>query len=48
MSDWSFGISLTIVGVSGTFLTLGILIVVIELTKKIFPLPGSKKDSVGR
>lgn len=39
MDNWSFGISMTVVGVGGTFLTIAILILTINLVKKIFPLP---------
>jgi hypothetical protein len=39
MDNWSFGISMTVVGIGGTFLTIAILIISINLVKKIFPLP---------
>jgi Na+-transporting methylmalonyl-CoA/oxaloacetate decarboxylase gamma subunit len=39
MENWSFGISMTVVGMGGTFLTLAILILVVNLIKKAFPLP---------
>jgi len=38
MDNWSFGITMTIVGVGGTFLTLWVLSVVMNLLKKAFPL----------
>ena len=38
MDNWSFGITMTIVGVGGTFLTLWLLSVVMNLLKKAFPL----------
>jgi Na+-transporting methylmalonyl-CoA/oxaloacetate decarboxylase gamma subunit len=38
MDKWSFGITMTIVGVGGTFLTLWVLSLVMDLLKKIFPL----------
>lgn len=38
MDNWSFGITLTIVGAGGTFVTLGVLIVVMHLIKKVFPV----------
>jgi len=41
MDKWSFGITMMIVGVGGTFLTLWILSLVMDLLKKIFPLEKS-------
>ena len=41
MDKWSFGITMMVVGVGGTFLTLWILSLVIDLLKKIFPLEKS-------
>jgi len=38
MDNFSFGITVTIVGVGGTFLTLWVLGLVVDLLKKIFPL----------
>ena len=38
MDKWTFGLTLTIVGVGGTFLTLWVMSLVIDLLKKIFPL----------
>ena len=37
MDKWSFGFTLMIVGIGGTFVTLAILIFAIEALKKIFP-----------
>jgi Na+-transporting methylmalonyl-CoA/oxaloacetate decarboxylase gamma subunit len=37
MDNWDFGITMTIVGVGGTFLTLWILSLVMSLLKKVFP-----------
>ncbi len=49
MDKWTFGLTLTLVGVGGTFLTLWILSLVMTLLKKIFPLSaedsGSQKKS---
>ena len=36
---WAFGLTMMIVGMGGTFLTLWILSLVMDLLKKIFPLP---------
>jgi len=38
MDNLSFGMTMTIVGVGGTFLTLWILALVVDLLKKIYPL----------
>jgi len=38
MDKWSFGLTMMIVGVGGTFVTLGVLTVVMNLLKKAFPL----------
>ncbi len=38
MDNLSFGMTMTIVGVGGTFLTLWILSLVVDLLKKFFPL----------
>ena len=38
MDNWTFGLTLLIVGVSGTFLTLWVLSLVIDGLKKLFPL----------
>lgn len=38
MDKWMFGLTMTTVGVGGTFLTLWILSLSIMLVKKIFPL----------
>jgi len=39
MDKWTFGITLTLVGVVGTFITLSILSLVIMALKKLFPPP---------
>ncbi|MEW6139825.1 MAG: OadG family protein [Thermodesulfobacteriota bacterium] len=38
MDTWSFGLTITIVGAGGTFVTLGVLIGIMSLLKKIFPV----------
>jgi hypothetical protein len=38
MDNLSFGTTMTVVGVGGTFLTLWILSLVVDLLKKIYPL----------
>lgn len=37
MKELEFGLIMTIVGMGGTFLTLGLLIASMHLIKKIFP-----------
>ena len=44
MDNWAFGLTMTIVGVGGTFLTLWVLSLVIDLLKKVFPLQEPKKE----
>jgi len=36
----TFGLTVLIVGISGTFVTLGILVIFIDLMKRIFPPEG--------
>jgi Na+-transporting methylmalonyl-CoA/oxaloacetate decarboxylase gamma subunit len=38
MDNLSFGLTMTVVGVGGTFLTLWVLSLVVDLLKKVFPL----------
>jgi hypothetical protein len=38
MDNLTFGLTMTVVGVSGTFLTLWVLSLVVDLLKKVFPL----------
>ncbi len=44
MDKWAFGLTVTVVGVGGTFLTLAILIWSIQLLKKLMPLPAGDSD----
>jgi Na+-transporting methylmalonyl-CoA/oxaloacetate decarboxylase gamma subunit len=37
-ANWTFGLTMMIVGMGGTFLTLWILGLVMDLLKKVFPL----------
>lgn len=45
MDKWDFGITMMIVGMGGTFLTLWILSLVVDLLKKIYPLSAEKPAS---
>ena len=49
MDKWTFGLTMTIVGVGGTFVTLWVLSLSVILLKKILPLSaedlGEKKKS---
>lgn len=38
MSDWAFGLTMTLVGMGGTLLTLWVLSLAMVLLKKIFPI----------
>jgi Na+-transporting methylmalonyl-CoA/oxaloacetate decarboxylase gamma subunit len=38
MDNWAFGITMTVVGVGGTFLTLWILSLVMSFLSKLFPV----------
>ena len=44
MDKWAFGLTMTVVGVGGTFLTLWVLSLVIDLLKKVFPLQEQKQE----
>ncbi len=37
-AKWTFGLTMMIVGMGGTFLTLWVLSLVMDLLKKIYPL----------
>ena len=39
MDIWTFGMTMTLLGMGGTFLTLTILIIFMSLLKKMFPVP---------
>lgn len=43
MDRWAFGITMTIVGVGGTFLTLWVLSLVVDLMKKLLPISAPEK-----
>jgi Na+-transporting methylmalonyl-CoA/oxaloacetate decarboxylase gamma subunit len=43
MDKWSFGLTLLVVGVAGTFLTLWVLGLAVEGLKKLFPLAPEEK-----
>ncbi len=45
MDNWSFGLTMTIVGIGGTFLTLGLLILITNIFKRLFP-PRSDRVSL--
>jgi hypothetical protein len=38
MDNWTFGITMLVVGMGGTVLTLWILSLIMSLLKKLFPL----------
>jgi hypothetical protein len=39
MDNWTFGITVTVVGMGGTLLTLWLVSLLTTLLKKLFPLP---------
>jgi len=43
MEIWVFGVTMTIVGMGGTFVTLGLIILAIEILKRVFPLDQRRK-----
>ncbi|MCX5862742.1 MAG: OadG-related small transporter subunit [Desulfomonile sp.] len=45
MDKWTFGIIMLIVGTGGTFLTLGLLILLTTVFKKVFPV-SNNSDSL--
>ena len=45
MDKWTFGITMMLVGVGGTFLTLWILGLVVDFMKKVFPLAVEEKGA---
>jgi hypothetical protein len=44
MNNWTFGLTMMIVGVGGTFLTLWVLSLVADLLKMIYPLRDDAAD----
>jgi Na+-transporting methylmalonyl-CoA/oxaloacetate decarboxylase gamma subunit len=38
MDNWTFGLTLLVVGMGGTLVALGLLAVMMNLLKKIFPV----------
>ena len=45
MDKWDFGLTMMIVGMGGTFVTLWLLSVVMDLLKKVFPLASKRVES---
>ncbi len=43
MDKWSFGLTMMVVGIAGTFVTLWVLGLVTDLLKKVFPLEPEEK-----
>jgi len=44
LDNWTFGITMLIVGMGGTLLTLWILSLIMSLLKKIFPYKREEKN----
>ena len=47
MDNISFGVTMTVVGMGGTFLTIGIIILGMNMLKIVFPLSKSPESSEG-
>lgn len=47
MDNISFGVTMTFVGMGGTFLTIGIIILGTNVLKRVFPLPKPSETSGG-
>ncbi len=47
MDNISFGVTMTLVGMGGTFLTIAIIIVGMNILKIVFPLPKPPESSEG-
>ncbi|MGO9570373.1 MAG: OadG-related small transporter subunit [Desulfomonilaceae bacterium] len=47
MDNLSFGVTMTVVGMGGTFLTIGIIILGMNMLKIVFPLSKSPESSEG-
>jgi hypothetical protein len=45
LDNWTFGITMLVVGMGGTVLTLWILSLIMSLLKKIFPLSKEGKSN---
>jgi hypothetical protein len=44
LDDWTFGITMTIVGAGGTLLTLWIIALTTRLLERLFPVPEPSTD----
>ncbi len=47
MDNISFGVTMTVIGMGGTFLTIAIIILGMNMLKIIFPLSKSSESSEG-
>jgi hypothetical protein len=45
LDNWTFGITMLVVGMGGTILTLWILSLIMSLLKKLFPLSKEGKSN---
>ena len=46
MDNWTFGITMIVVGMGGTFVSLLILSLVMSVLKKLFPYKKEEEDKV--
>jgi hypothetical protein len=44
MDKWSFGVTMTVVGTVGTFLTLTVVILVTKILKRLFPVTSESES----
>jgi len=44
LTDWAFGLTMTIMGMGITFLTLFLLTLVIRLLNRLFPFKDERRD----
>jgi hypothetical protein len=46
MDQWTFGLTMTLVGVTGTFITMASLILSMNVLKRIFPLKHVEQSNI--
>jgi hypothetical protein len=46
MDQWTFGMTMTLVGVTGTFITMASLILSMNVLKRVFPLKHVEQSNI--
>jgi hypothetical protein len=46
MDQWTFGLTMTMVGITGTFITMAGLIISMNVLKRIFPLKPVEQPNI--